>query len=69
MQPLKHHPPQRLLVTVPDALYELSISRTRLYELIATGDLVAVKIGQRTLITQQSISSFVDRLTTAAVGV
>ncbi len=53
---------QRLLVSVPETLYQLSISRSRLYELIDSNDLVQVKIGRRTLITQQSISDFVDRL-------
>ena len=63
----KAFPSQRLLVSIPDAMWQLSISRTRLYELLSCGDLVAVKVGSRTLVTQQSITVFVDRLTAEAV--
>jgi hypothetical protein len=58
---------QRLLVPIPDALWQLSISRTRLYELLNSGELVGVKVGSRTLVTQQSIRSFVEKLTAEAV--
>lgn len=60
--------PQRLLVSVQEALYQLSISRSRLYDLLAAGDLTAVKIGNRTYITQQSVRDFVDRLTAASLA-
>jgi len=59
---------QRLLVPVPEALYQLGIGRTKLTELWEAGELVAVKIGTRTFITQESINAFVDRLTQAATA-
>ncbi|OBG55765.1 hypothetical protein A5703_07395 [Mycobacterium sp. E188] len=36
-----HDSPQRLLVSVQEALYQLSISRSRLYDLVGAGDLTA----------------------------
>ncbi|MCA2265196.1 hypothetical protein A5626_01760 [Mycobacterium marseillense] len=60
--------PQRLLASVPDTGYQLSISRTRVYDLLASGDLVAVKIGHRNYITAESIRDFVDRLTAASLA-
>jgi excisionase family DNA binding protein len=35
------------LLRIPEAAAELSIGRSRLYELIAAGELRAVKIGER----------------------
>lgn len=42
------------------------IARTRVYELINSGDLQAVKLGRRTLITRESIDALVERLKAAA---
>jgi len=36
-------------LTVPEAAAELKIPRTRCYELIARGDLPAVRIGERSI--------------------
>jgi excisionase family DNA binding protein len=41
-------------------------SRTRIYELIADGSLVAVKLGRRRLIRHDSTQALVERLTAAA---
>lgn len=38
----------------------LGIGRTSLYALIAAGDVIAIKIGRRTLISGQSLESFVE---------
>lgn len=38
------------------------IARTRVYALINSGDLQAVKMGRRTLITRASAEALVDRL-------
>jgi excisionase family DNA binding protein len=40
---------ERTWVTVPEAAEELRIPRTRAYELIAAGELPAVRIGERTI--------------------
>jgi len=40
----------------------LGIGKTKLYELIAEGELEAIRIGRRTLIMQSSIDDFIQRL-------
>ena len=40
----------------------LGIGKTKLYELIATGDLEIIRIGRRTLVLRTSIDDFVERL-------
>jgi excisionase family DNA binding protein len=40
---------ERAWITVPEAAVELRIPRTRCYELIAAGELPAVRIGERSI--------------------
>ncbi len=40
----------------------LDIGKTKLYELVGTGDLEAIRIGRRTLILRSSIEALIDRL-------
>lgn len=40
---------ERIWLTVPEAAEELHIPRTRCYELIARGELPAVRIGERSI--------------------
>jgi excisionase family DNA binding protein len=40
---------ERIWLTVPEAANELHIPRTRAYELIARGELPAVRIGERSI--------------------
>lgn len=42
-------------VTVSEAIQRFGIARTKLYELIRKGDVVAVKLGRRTLIDTASL--------------
>ncbi len=51
-----------LLINVPNAMKMLSVSRSRIYRLINSHDLTAVKIGQSRLITVSSIRELVERL-------
>jgi len=44
------------------------IGQTKLYELLANGDLVAVKIGRKTLITRQSLVEFIQTRSVAKMG-
>lgn len=53
----------RLLHPIPDAATILSISRTTIYDLIASGDLKPVKIGRRTFISQDELERYVRHLT------
>ena len=53
----------RLLNRIEDAQDQLGgIGRTKIYELIQSGDLQTVKIGRRTFISQTAIESYVARL-------
>lgn len=56
-----------LLHPVPESCRRLSIGRTMLYELIARGELHAVKIGHKTLIPEAELQRLiVARLSAAA---
>lgn len=53
----------RKLVSVADARAMLGgIGRTKLYELLARGDLSAVKLGRRTLLLEAEVAAFAARL-------
>ena len=39
----------------------IGIGRTKLYELISTGDLETIKIGRATLITMRSLRKLIER--------
>jgi excisionase family DNA binding protein len=58
--------PEPVCVRVSTAMRLLGIGKTKLYELIATGDLETIRIGRWTLIMQASIDSLVARLREAA---
>lgn len=52
----------KLLYSVSEACQAVSISRARLYELIAEGELVSCKLGKRTLFRVQELERFVNAL-------
>jgi excisionase family DNA binding protein len=52
----------RLLVSVDQTMRTLCIGRTKLYELIAGGELEIVKIGTATRVVASSIETYVERL-------
>lgn len=47
---------------VPVAMERLSVGRTRIYELIESGELRSVKVGRRRLIPEAAIVEYIDRL-------
>lgn len=51
-----------LAYSVREAAQALSIGRTRVYELISTGQLHAVKLGRRTLIPRNALLALLDQL-------
>ena len=51
-----------LCVRVDQAMRLLDIGKTKLYELLASGDLEAMRIGRRTLVVRDSIDDLVMRL-------
>jgi len=54
-------PPTRLAYTVGDAANTLSLSRSRIYELVAAGEIAVCKIGKRTVIPGSELIAFLDR--------
>jgi excisionase family DNA binding protein len=54
--------PRKLLYRVNEAAEALGRSRTRIYELITTGELSVVRDGRSTLVTTESMYSFIDGL-------
>ncbi len=55
---------ETLLIKVPEAAAQLGVSRAKLYELIASGALPAVKVDGGRRIRSQDLHDFVARLTT-----
>jgi excisionase family DNA binding protein len=52
----------RLLLTPEDAAVALSISRTRVYELMASGRLPSLKIGRSRRISVDALAAFISAL-------
>lgn len=52
----------RVLLTVEAAAARLSISRTRMYQLLATGDVDSIKIGRLRRIEPSELDAFTTRL-------
>ena len=45
-------------LTIAETVFHYRIGRTRLYELIASGKIEAVKLGRRTLVRTSSVHDF-----------
>ncbi len=58
----KKIPPKPVALSVRDAASFLGVSRSRIYELISAGGLVAYKDGARTLISTASCEEWLERL-------
>jgi excisionase family DNA binding protein len=54
-------PLPRLAYGINDAADALGLSRSRIYELIARGEISACKIGKRTIIPAAELTAFLDR--------
>ena len=55
-------------VSIARACEIWGIGRTKMFELIAAGDIHAIKLGRRTLVRVDSIRAFVERLPSARNG-
>lgn len=53
---------ERLFVTIDETAETLGIGRTMTYQLIKAGDLVAAKIGRRSLVTAESIRAYAAKV-------
>jgi excisionase family DNA binding protein len=51
----------RLAYGIDDAAAALGLSRSRIYELIAAGEIAACKVGKRTIIPAAELTAFLDR--------
>jgi excisionase family DNA binding protein len=52
----------KLLLTPEEAAEVLSIGRTKVYALMADGDLISVRIGNSRRVPLEAVSEFVERL-------
>jgi len=50
------------LLSIKQAVFELGIGRSALYELISAGTLKTIKIGRRRLIAREAIEEFIAGL-------
>ena len=56
-----HQPVEPICVRVNDAARMIGVGRTKLYELISSGELETVKIGKATRITTASLHKLVEQ--------
>lgn len=56
---------QKLAYSIPEAASALSIGRSKLYELIAEGQIETFKIGKRTIVPKASLIKLLDSLATS----
>ena len=54
--------PEKLAYTVAEASYAISIGRTKIYELMKTGELATVKVAGRRLIPRTSALRLLESL-------
>lgn len=52
----------KIAFSVEETARALSVGRTKLYELVKTGEIRATKLGRRTLFLVRDIDAFLDRL-------
>ncbi|MCE9557487.1 MAG: helix-turn-helix domain-containing protein [Armatimonadetes bacterium] len=60
--PLNSIPPTRTLLRISDVVDELSLSRTKVYELMSSGLLNSVRIGSSRRIRRSDLDLFVNSL-------
>ncbi len=52
---------QRLLLRVPEAAERLGIGRTKMYEMIATGELPIIRIGRAVRVSASALQKWVEQ--------
>jgi excisionase family DNA binding protein len=57
-----------LLLTAEEAAAELRIGRTRMYALIASGEVISVKVGGSRRVPYDELASYVRRLVAEQAG-
>ena len=61
--------PQRLLLRIPEVAETLGIGRTKIYEMIATGELPTVRIGRAVRISVTTLQKWVEEREQQGVSV
>nr|WP_245646783.1 helix-turn-helix domain-containing protein [Sphingomonas soli] len=57
-----------MTVRIPEATRLLGISRSRVYELITSGDIEVIKLGRTTLVPVARLHALVQRLREQQIG-
>ena len=52
----------QLLLTIPQCCRMAALGRTKLYELIASGEIPVRKVGKKTLVVASDLRTWVERL-------
>ncbi|MGI8814883.1 MAG: excisionase family DNA-binding protein [Pseudonocardia sp.] len=67
MSQSKRIPPTgpRVMLSVEAAAHQLSVSRTRMYALIKSGDVFSVRVGKLRRVPADALTTYVHQLTTA----
>lgn len=55
------------LLRIPEAATALALSRSRVYELVASGDIPVVRIGRSVRVPATALAAYVTRLQEAAL--
>jgi excisionase family DNA binding protein len=53
---------EKLLLSAEDVAEALTISRTRVYEILAAGELFSVKLGKVRRIPRESLNEYIEKL-------
>ena len=53
-------PPQRLLLRIPEVAETLGIGRSKIYEIIASGELPTVRVGRAVRISVTTLQKWVE---------
>ena len=61
--------PQRLLLRIPEVAETLGIGRTKIYEMIATGELPTIRIGRAVRISVTTLQKWVEEREQQGVSV
>lgn len=59
----------KLMYRVPEAVEASGLARTRLYELMAAGEIESVKVGRARLIPGDALLAYVERVRQGAAAV
>ena len=51
-----------MLLSIEEVIARTSLGRSKVYELLASGELASVKIGRRRLVPARALDEFVERL-------